>query len=165
MNYHITEDLLNVVYKLTPNSNVKITCTNKNRRGEEYQSDLVTIDEENNIGFEVFENEIIAYYFTEHHHFEDYSLSIDDGESNFVDRMKSFLNDLFTCTIRHEKQYKGSVLISEKYVFIREDKTEDCPAGIWIHGLLIRLIPFLRKRTEYKLWKFDLQKGTFIDVT
>ena len=27
------------------------------------------------------------------------------------------------CTIRYEKQYKGSVLISEKYVFIREDKT------------------------------------------
>ena len=123
MNYHITEELLNVAHKLAPNSNIKITCTNKNWRGKEYQSDLVTIDEENHIGFEVFENEIIAYYFTEHQHFEDYSFSVDADEPNFVDRTESFLNDLFTCTIRYEKQYKGNILISERYVFVHEDQT------------------------------------------
>ena len=165
MNYYITEDLLNVAHKLAPNSNIKITCTNKDWRGREYRSDLVTIDETNHVGFEVFENEIIAYFFSEHHHFEDYSSSIDEGEPTFIDRMEGFLNDLFTCTIRYEKQYKGKMLISERYVFVHEDQTEDCPAGVWVHGFLVRLIPFLRKHTEYKLWKFDTQKGIFVDIT
>ena len=65
MNYRITEDLLNVAYKLAPTSDIKFTCTNKDWRGREYQSDLVIIDEENHIGFEVFENEIIAYFFSD----------------------------------------------------------------------------------------------------
>ena len=166
MNYHITNNLLDIVYKLAPTSDIKISCTNnKDWRGKEYQSDLVTIDETSHVGFEVFENEIIAYFFSEHHHFEDYSSSIDEDEPTFVDRMETFLNDLFTCTIRYEKQYKRKTLISERYVFVHEDLTEECPAGVWVHGILVRLIPFLRKRTEYKLWKFDAQKGIFVDVT
>ena len=131
MNYDITNNLLNIVYKLAPSSDIKILCTNKDWRGREYQSDLVTVDETNNVGFEVFENEIIAYYFSEHHHFEDYSSSVDDGDPTFIDRMEDFLNDLFTCTIRYEKQYKGKVLISERYVFVHEDQTEDYSYYFW----------------------------------
>lgn len=165
MNYRITEDLLNAVYKLVPPGNVKITCTNKDWRGREYQSDLVMIDEENQVGFEVFENEIIVYFFTEHLHFEDYASSGDDDEPTFVERMEGFLTDLLTCTLRCEKQYKGNVLIRERWVLIHEDQTEECPAGVTVHRLLIRLIPFLRKRVESSLWKFDMQKGIFVAIT
>lgn len=165
MNYCITEDLLNVVKDFAPNSSIRVSCTNKDWRGREYQSDLVTIDETNHVGFEVFENEIIAFYFSEHHHFEDYSSSPDEDEPDFVGKTEKFLKDLFTCTIRHEKRYKGKTLISERYIFVHEDQTEDCPAGVWIHGLLIRLVSFLQKRTEFFLWKYDIQSGVFVEVT
>jgi hypothetical protein len=61
VHYHITNKLLSIVYKLALASNIKITCINKDWRGKEYQSDLVTIDEANHIGFEVLENEIIFF--------------------------------------------------------------------------------------------------------
>lgn len=49
MNYDITNNLLNIVYKLAPTGNIKISCTNKDWRGREYQSDLVRIDETNHV--------------------------------------------------------------------------------------------------------------------
>lgn len=164
MNYGTTQELLEIVKELAPNSSISISCVNKDFRGLEYQSDLVTIDETNHVGFEVFENEIIAFYFSEHHHFEDYSSSPDDDEPKYADRMKEFLKDLFTCTIRHEKKFRGNVLISERHIFVYPDKTEECPAGVWVHGLLIRLVPFLRKRTECTSWKYDIQSGVFVEV-
>ncbi len=165
MNFEITNELINTIKPYTENVTIKIFGENKDWKHRNYKSDFVTIDENNNVGFEVFENEIIVYFFSEHHHFEDYSSSVDEGEPTFVDRFEEFLNDLFSCVIRCEKQYKGKVLISERYVFVHEDQTEDCPAGVWVHALLIRLIPFLRKRIEYTLWKFDAQKGIFVDIT
>jgi hypothetical protein len=164
LNYPATKELLNIVKELAPNSNIDISCTNKDFRGHEYQSDLVTIDETNHIGFEVLGNEIIVFYFSEHHHFEDYSSTLDEDEPDFIARTKNFLKDLFTCTIRYEKAYKGKTLISERYVFVHDDQTEDCPAGVWIHGLLVRMIPFLHKRTEYILWQYDIQRGVFVKV-
>lgn len=165
MNYSITEDLLNTISKFVAKSNIKISCKNKDWRGNEYQSDLVTIDEINQVGFEVFEDEIIAFFFSEHLHFVD-SLSEPDGdEPTFADRAEGFLNDLFTCTIRQEKQFKGNVLIRERYIFVHEDLTEDCPGGPWVYGFPVRLVPFLRKRTEFMLWKFDIQKGIFVNLT
>lgn len=162
MNYPLTDELLDLVNIVAPNAGIKITCTNEDWRGREYQSDLVTLDSANNIGFEVLENEIIIFYFTEHHHFEDYSFERDLSLPNYVERAKEFLKDLFSCTIRYEKKYKGKTLISERYVFVYSDKTEECPAGVWVHGILVRLIPFLPKRTECITWKYDKKLGTFV---
>lgn len=153
-----------MVKELAPNSSISISCVNKDFIGREYQSDLVIIDNDNYVGFEVLENEIIAFYFSEHLHFEDYSSTPDDDGPKYTDRMKEFLKDLFTCTIRHEKKFKGNVSTGERYVFIREDNTEYCPAGVWVHSLLIRLVPFLKKRTEVTSWKYDTESGVFIKV-
>lgn len=164
-NYSITENLLNIVREFAPNSTIQISSSNKDWQGREYKSDYITIDEKNHVGFEVFENEIIAFYFSEHHHFEDYSSSPAEDEPDFVDRMRIFLRNLLTCTIRHEKTYKGKVLIKERYIFIHKDKTEECPAGYWIHNLFIRVIPFLSKQSEYRLWKYNDQNGFFIEIS
>ncbi len=155
MNYPLTENLVALIMEIAPNSRVVTDSTH---------DDLVMVDETNHIGFEVFENEVIVFYFSEHHHFEDYSSYLEDGEPNYADRVQEFLKDLFTCTIRHEKTYKGKTLIAERYVFVYEDKTEDCPAGVWIHGLLVRLNPLLKKSTESVFWKYDMQSGVFLKV-
>ena len=72
INYDITQDLIEMVKELAPNSSISISCANKDFIEREYQSDLVIIDKDNHVGFEGFEDEIIAFYFSEHLHFEDY---------------------------------------------------------------------------------------------
>lgn len=163
MNYPLTQGLIDFIKEIAPNSPVAAPCTEKDWRGN--VSDFVIVDETNHVGFEVFENEVIAFYFTEHHHFEDYSSSLEDGQPSYGERAQDFLKDLFTCTIRHEKTYKGKTLIAERYVFVYDDNTEDCPAGVWIHGILARINPFLGKHTESKLWKYDMQSGVFMKIT
>ena len=73
MNFETTAILLDELKTYIENSIVDISTENKDWRNRDYKSDLVTIDAENQVGFEVFDNEIIVYYFTDHYHFEDYS--------------------------------------------------------------------------------------------
>ena len=60
--------------------------------------------EENNVSFEVLDNEIIVFYFTDHYHFEDYSSELEEGEDDYIKRAKDFLIELF------ENQIKGDLL-------------------------------------------------------
>jgi hypothetical protein len=56
------------------------------------------------------------------------------------------------------------VLIREQYFFIHDDLSEECPAGIFSHGLFIHLIPFLRKRKENTFWKYNKEQGVFLKL-
>ncbi len=52
---------------------------------------------ENNVWFEVFENEIVfCSIFTDHEHFDDYMAPPKDGEPNYIQRATGFLKRLFT---------------------------------------------------------------------
>ena len=161
MNYPITSELLEIINSYVPREKCAISTENRDWRGKAYRSDLVTIDEKNHVGFEVLENEIIVFYFTEHHHIEDYTADLEAGEPNYAERAKAFLHDLFTCRITQVKQYRGNTLTSEKYLFIHPDGTEECPAGPWVHSLWVRLIPFMKNRTERQSWCFDPTKCVF----
>ena len=165
MNYSVTKELLDTIKPMVSEDTININTKNTDWRGKEYYSDFVTIDDKNGVGFEVLENEIIMFYFAEHHHFEDYSYELEDGQPDYIARAKDFLKDLFCCTITQQKVFKGKALISEKYIFTLPDGTTECPAGVWVHGVLIRLVPFLKKRTENKSWRFDKDKTCFIEVT
>jgi hypothetical protein len=92
LNYTITDELITLIKNLAPNSKINISCTNKDWRNKEYKSDYVTIDEANNIGFEVFEKEIITFYFTEHHHFMDFSEENGESIIDFVTEVKKILH-------------------------------------------------------------------------
>lgn len=162
MNYQTTQELLHTIHPFAEKSNIQISISNKDYRGKEYKSDYITIDKNNSVGFEVFENEIIVFFFSEHHHFEDYSFTLDDGEPDYIMRAKEFLTNLLTCTIRQEKTFKGKTLTRERYIFVHKDGTEECPAGVWIHSLFICLVPFLPKSVQTQAWKFDSFKGCFV---
>ena len=65
MNFEITNELIDTIKPYTENATVTISTDNKDWKGRDYKSDFVTIDEKNNVGFEVFDNEIIVFYFTD----------------------------------------------------------------------------------------------------
>lgn len=162
MNFESTSALLKVLKPYIENSAVDITSDNKNLRNQNCMSDLVTIDADNHIGFEVFENEVIIFYFTDHSHFEDYTSELKNGQDNYIERTKKFLKELFENKIRHVEEYKGKSLLSEKYFMIYQDDREDeCIGNIWF-GLSKFINPFSRKSVHSTIWRFDKLKGIFI---
>ena len=98
MNYETTKELLEVIDQYIENANITISTENEDWKGKKYESDFVTIDEKNNVGFELFDNEIIVFYFTDHCHFEDYSSDLEDGDDDYIKRAKDFIVKLFEKT-------------------------------------------------------------------
>lgn len=161
MNFEITSVLLEALKPYLENSVVDISTDNTDWRNRNYKSDLVTIDAKNHVGFEVFENEIIAFYFTDHYHFEDYTSELQDGEENYIERAKHFLKELFEYKIRHVEYYKGKTLSSEKYIVMYHDGREDeCIGNTW-YGLSKFINPFVKKTMHSTTWQFDKSKGVF----
>lgn len=134
---------------------------NTDWRGQPYVSHTVILEQSHRVGFEVLEQEIIVFYFTDHVHFEDYTCPPEEGQPNYVDRAKAFLTDLFTLPLRHRATYRGGVLTREQYLLVRPDGSEDSPAGIICHRLLRGLNPFLRRRVDTVTWQYDKGKGCF----
>lgn len=160
MNFEITSELLEAIKPYTENANITITIENKDWKGRNYKSDFVTIDEKNNVGFEVFDNEIILFYFTGHYHFEDYSSELESGEDDYIKRAKDFLIELFENQIKYIEIYKGKKLATEKYYFINSDNTEERICATW-WGLENFLNPFAKKTEKETIYKFNKDKGCF----
>lgn len=86
----LTAILLDELKPYIENSIVDISTENKDWRNRDYKSDLVTIDAKNQVCFEVFDNEIIAYYFIDRYHFEDYTSELEDRQEDYIEQDKSF---------------------------------------------------------------------------
>lgn len=161
MNFETTPVLLEILKPYLENSVVDVSTDNIDWRNRNYKSDLVTIDTNNHVGFEVFENEIIVFYFTDHYHFEDYTSELQDGEENYIERAKCFLKELFEYKIRHVEYYKGKTLSSEKYFVMYHDGREDeCIGNTWF-GLSKFINPFGKKSVRSTTWQLDKAKGVF----
>ncbi len=162
MNFETTKIVLKSLKTYVDDSVIKISTTdNKDWINRDYRSDFVTIDEKHHVGFEVLENEIIVFYFTDHCHFEDYTSGINDGEDNYIERAKQFLKELLEYKIRHTELYKGKTLSSEKYFIIYNDGREDeCIGSTW-YGLSKFINPFGKKTIHTTTWQFDKSKGLF----
>jgi len=161
LNFEITSVLLEALKPYLENSVVDISTKNKDWLNRDYNSDLVTIDANNQVGFEVFENEIIVYYFTEHYHFEDYSSELLEGQDDYIERAKVFLKELFEYEIRHIEYYKGKNLYCEKYFVLYPDGSEDnCIGNTW-QSFLKFINPFGKKSVISKSWHFNKSKGVF----
>ena len=160
MNFKITNELIDTIKPYIENATVTISSDNKDWKGRDYKSDFVTIDANNNVGFEVLENEIIVFYFTDHCHFEDYSSELQDGEDDYAQRAKKFLIDLFTNEIRYVSVYKGKKLFCEKYYFACPDGTIERIGGTW-WGFAKFLNPFAKKIENTTVYKYDKANQTF----
>lgn len=151
----MTAELLEILKPYTENAFITVSAENK-----DYKSDLVTVDEKNQVGFEVFENEIIAYYFTGHYHFEDYTSELQEGQAPYPERAKEFLLELFQYKIRHDEFYKGKTLSSEKYYILYHHGREECIGNTWF-GFERFINPFGKKTCRSTIWQFDRSKGFF----
>lgn len=163
MNYNTTQILLDTVKPYFDIENIKITTENTDWKDRPYKSDFVTLIENQDVGFEVFDNEIIVFYFTDHTHFEDYSSDLNEGDPDYVQRAKEFLKQLFTLPIRKYDIFKGKKLSCDKYYFVLSDGTEDFIGGT-LYKLCRFLNPFRKKRTEITTWQYDTDKKCFTTV-
>ncbi|MBQ7817597.1 MAG: hypothetical protein IJ388_02210 [Oscillospiraceae bacterium] len=160
MNFDTTAALIEIVKPYTEDILID-SSMKKDYLRRNYQSDFVTVAKENNFGFEVFENEVIVFLFTDHYHFEDYTSELQEGQDDYVKRAKAFLKELFEVRIRHVECYKGKKLASEKYILMHDDgREEDCIGNTW-YGLERFLNPFAKKTMRSTTWQFDKSKGLF----
>ena len=158
MNFKTTSDLLEALNQFIKNANIVISCENKDWKNRNYKSDFIMIDGKNNVGFEVFDNEIIVFYFTDHCHFEDYS---SNGEDNYIKLAKDFLLELFQHQIQHIEFFKGKSQYLEKYYIIYRDGREaNYIGGAWF-GLSRFINPFGKKTRKSTTWQYDKLKGYF----
>ena len=152
LKFETTLQILEVLKPYTENSDISIKTDH---------TDYIILDKKNDIGFEVFDNEIIVYYFTDHSHFEDYTSELDKGEDNYITRAKDFLIKLFTQNICKLDIYKGKSLVSEKYYLIYNDDRGDEFIGGTVYSLIKLINPFFKKTTRRATRQFDKSKGCF----
>ena len=160
MNYETTKELLEVIDQYIENANITISTENEDWKGEKYESDFVTIDEKNIVGFEVFDNEIIVFYFTDHCHFEDYTSDLEDGDDDYIKRAKDFIIKLFENKIKYVQIYKGKKLASEKYYIIYSGNNEEQIGDTW-WGLERILNPFAKKTEKTTIYQYNKVNGCF----
>ena len=160
MYFEITNELINTLKQYTENATITLSTDNKDWKDRDYKSDFVTIDEKNNFGFEVFDNEIIVFYFTDHYHFEDYSSDLEDGDDNYIKRAKGFIVELLENKIKYIQIYKGKKLATEKYYIVYSDNTEERIGGTW-WGLERFLNPFAKKVEKTTVYIFNKANGCF----
>lgn len=157
MNFEITKEILN---SLTPYINadkISISTESKDWKGKPYESDFVNIDSTNDVGFEVFENEIIVFYFTDHHHF--YA----EEETTFPTLAKEFLTQLLTTRLRCIETYRGKKLVKDNYYFVYDNKdTESIGGTFW--NLRCFLNPFTKKTQKSTTWIYDKEIGQFTNT-
>lgn len=154
MNFEITKNILDTLSPYINAEKVIISTENKDWKGNLCKSDFVTIDSTNNVGFEVFGNEIIVFYFTDHHHF--YA----DEESTFPTCAIEFLTQLFTTRLRCIETYKGKKLVKDYYYFVYDNK-DDQPLGGTFYSLISYLNPFTKKTQKRTTWIYEKEIGQF----
>lgn len=152
-NYIHTRELMETVQEFCNLDMIAVSTENVDWRGNAYKSDVVTLDVEHNIGFEVLDNEIIIFYFEDHTHFEDYSSDLQDGEPDYVARAKEFLMKLFAQKIRIEKYYKKNALVKDSYYFILPESEEYIGGTHW--KLFSALFCKKSLQKEVRVWEFN----------
>lgn len=154
VNFEITKNILDTLSPYINAEKVSISTENKDWKGNPCKSDFVTIDSTNNVGFEVFGNEIIVFYFTDHHHF--YA----EEESAFPTCAIEFLTQLFTTRLRCIETYKGKKLVKDYYYFVYDNK-DDQPLGGTFWSLISYLNPFTKKTQKSTTWIYEKEIGQF----
>ncbi|MCI9449754.1 MAG: hypothetical protein HFE30_05830 [Clostridiales bacterium] len=163
MNFNVTKILLDGLKPYFNIDNVKVSTDNKNKNGRLNRSDFVTLIERQNFCFEVFDNEIIVAFFTEHTHFGDSFSLLNSGDPDYIQRAGAFLKQLFTCPIRKHDIYKGRKILCRKYYSLKSDSTEEYIGGSW-YRLCSFINPFAKKRAEVGTWQYDSAKNMFTSV-
>ncbi len=161
MNFKTTSKLLEALHPFIENAEIFVPSENSDRKKQRSKSDIIMIDERNNFGFEVCDNEIIVFCFTSCQHFKNYNAAISEDANNYIKRAEGFLLDLFQHQVRHIACFKGKSLSSEKYYILYCDGREDCCIRNTWFGFSKFINPFGKKTIRSTTWKYDALKGRF----
>ena len=119
-----------------------------------HTSDLVVIDAGNHVGFEVFENRVIVFFFTGRRQFSDHF----NQNHEYIARAVAFLKDLFEYRLLRIAFYKRERLCCEKYWLLYDDGRKKR------HIATVRsrfANPFCSSTTRSATWHFDRAAGVF----
>ena len=164
MNFKATACLLSVMGKFIHAEHYRIqTEGHKNYLGAAYTADYVEIidDPQNSVSFEVTEDEIIVFFFTDHVHFNDYGIDLEDNEPDYVARAAEFLEKLFTLPIERRYTLKGNRVIRDESLFRPSETEKESCAGVIFYFAGIQNI-FQKKRQVVEIKRFDQTTGTFL---
>lgn len=163
MNFKVTEKLISITNKFINADNYIIqTERHKDYQGIEYTADYVEIisDTHNSVGFEVTEDEIIVFFFTDHAHFNDYGMDLKDNEPDYIERAAEFLEKLFILPIERKYTVKGTTVVREESLFILSQTEKESCAGVTFCFSGIKNI-FKKKRRVIEVKQFDKELGNF----
>lgn len=157
--YPETKHILDALGDIIDPRHISISTENTSWRGRPYRSDYVVIEQEHNIGFEVFHNEIIACYFGDHCHFEDYTSDLIEGMPPYPQRAIEFLRRFFTTPLQHLEKRKGTRVLRSEWFFLLPDGRKESLAGPWFGKIIAN--PFIRPRIELTNWYYNKFAGRF----
>lgn len=157
--YRETEQILDALLDVCELRHISISTENTDHRGRPYRSDLVVIESEHKIGFEVFDHEIIAFYFNDHHHFEDYTSDLSDDEPNYIQRAIEFLRRFFTSPLQFLEKRKGRHIIRSEWFFLLPDGRKESIAGPWLERPFTN--PFTKPSISLTNWYYNKFSGHF----
>ncbi len=162
MRHSLTREIIKSIQKYLKDGTVSVGVRSTEWHDRNHESDKIVIDNDSSVGFEVFEDEIIVYFFSDHYHYEDYSYVLDEDDPTFSERATALIKGLLTSTVSLERTFKGSHLVSERYIFIDSDGKNASPIGAWKHHFFLRINPFVQKRIETKTWRYNKETGKFV---
>ncbi|MBQ8683328.1 MAG: hypothetical protein IJ518_02280 [Clostridia bacterium] len=116
--------------------------------------ELITISKDVNVGFEAAEESVIFYFFSDHVHFDDFSVELEGDEPNFLARAESFVDDLFTLPIHRRYSRKGTRVVSDQSWFVQKSGKEESIAGVTLCGPGWKNL-FKPKERFDELWQFN----------
>lgn len=134
----------------------------KGRSGRTYLSDLVHIDTDGRVGFEVTENRIIVSFFGGCRRFTGQNSPTSSTRESYIGQAKAFLTALFTCQIRRVDHYRGNIRSSaELFLSYPDGRTEERIGSI--KSGFFCFAPLFGKRSVHSgLWTFDRAKDIFL---
>ncbi len=160
--YPETKQILEALHDIVELRHVNITTENTDWRGRPYRSDYVMIEPEHKIGFEVFHNEIIVFYFGDHCHFEDYTSDLTEGMLPYPQRAIDFLRRFFTTPLQLLEKRKWNHILRSEWFFLLPDGRKESLAGPWFHKLFTN--PFARSWIEVTNWYYNKFTGSFLET-
>lgn len=159
--YPQTGEILDALRDICDPKNITIKNEHTNWHGKPYRSDYVILEAEHKVGFEVLENEIIAFYFGDHCHFEDYTSELAEGQAPYVQRAIDFFRRFFTTPLQLLEKRKGRRKIRSEWFFLLPDGRKESIAG---PRLVLLTNPFVKPTASQAKWSYCKAAGQFFCI-
>ncbi len=156
MNYQGTKFLLDAISPYIDPGRVSMSEVSLDRNRRSQRSDIVTLVEKTNVGFEVTQDEVIISFFTAQERFENHLADLKSADHDRFERAGEFLVRLFTLPIRHTAVWRGKKLRCEQFCLLHPSGKEEC-YGNMSEGFDL----FRRNRSAVKIWQYDPNLACF----